>query len=251
MQPLLALMGAAMVLLWTGCTCDPVYPPEAGDTCDSIGDKDCDLDRDTSESLNVLVCVDTLEWQVESACDDFGMVCSHVDGEPICVGRPCEEGQTRCTTDYGRVTLCDEYGNWEPDEVCGDARVCVVRDDAASCVGASCAVGESRCAAEGEAIETCDDEGDWVVTEVCPPDRVCELGTFVPTCVEGPTCSAQNELEQRCNPEDVVWIQECQNMGSGSDPVFDWVNMLDCSTLTPDYICQQEGDEAPFCLPPP
>jgi hypothetical protein len=25
---------------------------------------------------------------------------------------------------------------------------------------------------------------------------------------------------------------------------------VDCSTMTPDYICQEEGDNLPFCFPP-
>jgi hypothetical protein len=245
------LAGAAMVLLWTGCTCEPIYPPEAGGSCEEVGEKECGYDVDASESQVLLVCVDTLRWAVESACDDFGMLCNQIDGEPLCVTRSCEEGETRCTTDYSELIVCDEYGNWEAGEACGEGRQCAVRENAASCVDASCTEGETRCAEEGEAIETCDDAGGWVVTEVCPTDQVCELGTFVPTCVEGPTCSEENELEQRCNPEDVVWIQECQSTAGGADPMYDWVNTLDCSTLTPDYICQQEGDEAPFCLPAP
>ena len=250
MRLLLGLVGATAVALWTGCSCDPIYPPQAGDACDEVGARECDFDVDTSESSNLLVCVDSLRWELESACDDFGMDCTHIDGEPLCVERPCDEGETRCTTDYTQVIVCDEYSNWDAQEACGEEAQCVVRSGAASCMVVSCTEGESQCAAEGEAIESCDDTGNWVVTEVCPPDQICQPGSFVPTCVEGPTCSEQNELDQRCNPEDVVWVQECQNTGAG-DPLYDWVNTLDCSTLTPDYICQQEGDEVPICLPAP
>lgn len=248
---LLACAAAGVLLVWTGCTCDPVYPPEAGDRCDSVGDKDCDLDRETDESTNVLICVDTFRWAVESPCDDFGMACTQIDGEPVCVARPCVSGETRCTTDYTGVRTCNEYATWNAAEACNDGRVCAVRDGSASCTAPSCREGESRCSAEGESIETCDESGNWLVAEDCPLDWSCETGELVPICVEGPTCSEQNELEQRCNPRDPVWVQECLDTGIAGDPVYGWVDTLDCSTITPDYVCQQEGDGTPFCFPPP
>jgi len=58
---LLACIGPAALMLWTGCTCNPVYPPTLGDGCEAIG-------------------------------DDFVMRCDQIDGEPLCVGRPCAPG---------------------------------------------------------------------------------------------------------------------------------------------------------------
>lgn len=248
---LVACGSVAMIVFWASCTCDPVYPPEAGAECDVIGERTCDIGAASSRPLNVLVCVDSFRWQVETACDDFGTFCSERDEGPVCVERPCSLDEMRCTTDYTQVAICDEDGEWQPGELCDDGRICKVEDDTASCVKTSCAEGESRCSTDGKAIETCNEAGDWLVTEVCLVGEVCEVGTFVPICVSGPMCSEQNELEQRCSPDDSVWIQECQSIGAGGTPAYDWVDTLDCSTLTPDYICQQDPGQDPFCFPAP
>ena len=31
----------AAVLLWTSCSCDPGYPPEAGESCEVVGERAC------------------------------------------------------------------------------------------------------------------------------------------------------------------------------------------------------------------
>ena len=240
----------AAVLLWASCTCDPIYPPEAGDSCDVVGETVCSFRGDADRSPDLLVCVDRRTWQVDTACDDFGMYCSEGEDGPVCTEQPCSPEQTRCTTDYGQVTFCNAEREWEPGELCDKGRICKVEDDMASCVEElSCAEGAQRCSADAKAIETCNATGDWAVTKLCSPGEICELGTFVPICVAGPLCSAANELDQRCSPDEPVWIQECQS--TGTSPPYDWVNSLDCSTLTPDYVCQQDPGEVPFCFPAP
>lgn len=242
----------AMVVLWTGCSCDPVYPPEAGDDCSVEGDRTCDLDRESDLSLNLLICAETFEWVVETRCDDFGMVCREPDDEPMCVERTCIMGQTRCTPDYRQIIICNAAGEWVPSETCGEERVCVVDDGAAACVGDTCEEGSTRCSADAKQVETCDAEGEWVATEVCRAGEVCELRIAVATCVEAEiTCSAATELDQRCNPDDPVWIQECRDVATAGEPIYEWEDIVDCSTMTPDYICQEEGDNLPFCFPPP
>lgn len=243
----LASAGVGLLMLSAACTCDPVYPHEVGENCSDQGDKSCD---DTS-SLDILVCVEHLRWELETACDDFGMSCDESDGDPICVDAPCSPEQTRCTTDYAQVIVCNDAGEWTHMSACEEGEVCVVEDEAARCAPPSCDEGQTRCTDDRTQVETCNADSQWILSATCVEGEVCEVVTLDARCVEALfSCTAETELNQRCDPEDPLWVQECRNLGTEGAPVYEWVDVTDCSTMSPDYICQQVGDNAPFCFPP-
>jgi len=184
-------------------------------------------------------------------CADSGQVCT-VETRPASCVIPgaCIDGTTRCSSDRSEVETC-QGGDWNVTATCEQDQLCNDLGETAQCVDAACTEGETRCADNN--VETCSALGLWTVTATCNPGQACQVVNDEAQCVsDDDSCTADKLFEQRCSPDDEVWVQECRNTGTQEAPVYTWVNVQDCRTLTPDYVCQQVAPgTTPYCFAPP
>ncbi len=168
--------------------------------------------------------------------------CREVDNIAQCVDVPCTEGETRCADN--EVETC-QGGDWNVTATCDQDQLCNDLGETAQCVDAACTEGETGCA--DNEVETCNALGLWTVTETCV--QGCEVVNDEARCtVDETQCTANNLFDQRCDPFNEIWIQECRNTGTEQAPVYEWVDSQNCSLQSPDYICIQEMGTFPYCF---
>ena len=210
------------------------------DFCFSLNSTDCD-GTVLQECLGPAGCP---VW-TSVDCADSDLVCT-VETRPASCVIPgaCLDGATRCSSDRSEVETC-QGGDWTVTTTCQQDQLCNDLGETAQCIDAACNEGETRCA--DNEVETCNAVGLWTVTETCV--QGCEVVNDEARCmVDGASCTASNLFDQRCNPSNEIWIQECRNTGTEQAPVYEWVDSQNCSLQSPDYICVQEMGTFPYCF---
>jgi len=113
--------------------------------------------------------------------------------------------------------------------------------------------GDSRCSADNREVELCSD-GQWTTAATCTPEEECVVAGETPQCIAAvDLCTAGDEYAQRCNPDDDLWIQECQNVGTEETPRYEWRDIVDCSLGSAGEVCVFNPDvgSLPICGLPP
>lgn len=213
-----------------------------------VGDPMCRCEPEGSsrcfDKYLVQVCDADGAWTDSETCDE-GTECALQDQVAVCaLAGPCTDGTTRCSSDRSEVETC-QSGDWNVTATCEQDQLCNDLGETAQCVDAACTEGETRCA--DNEVETCNALGLWTMTDTCV--QGCEVVNDEARCIVDETqCTANNLFDQRCNPSNEVWIQECQNTGTEQAPVYEWVDSQNCSLQSPDYICIQEMGTFPYCF---
>ena len=160
-------------------------------------------------------------------------------------GNPCtlDSCGKRCLSPFGCYEWVFEckYSSVTDGTPCGSGNVCVDGgcgenlcegvdcDDGNPCTHNYCDYEDRECDSDPSNGALCEADG---LSGICMWD-VCEVGD---------PCTADDLFEERCNPVEGVWIQECLKAGTAEEHVYQWVNVWQC-----DLVCHQDPGGTPYC----